>query len=147
MLACERHGSGEPLVVLNGYAAALSDWDPGFMAALEAERELVLVDHRPLGPGPQEAGVQLGAVEVEHAGGVRKLAQLEVVDGGHSPSSCNVIVTFGAYLAFDAPQMRNERAGARSSLQIALPLTTYEPQDLRCRAWWAEHSRPSAKTE
>jgi len=60
--------------------------------------------------------------------------------------------THGAYLADagagpDPGQTQNERAGARSSLQIALPLTTYEPQDLRCRAWWAEHSRPSAKTE
>ncbi len=53
--------------------------------------------------------------------------------------------TYGAYLA--AVLTQNERAEARSSLQIALPLTTYEPQDLRCRAWWAEHSRPSAKTE
>ncbi len=48
-LAYERRGEGDPLLVLNGYAATKADWDPGFIAALGADRELILPDYRGIG--------------------------------------------------------------------------------------------------
>ncbi len=48
-LAYERRGAGRPLLVLNGYAGTKADWDPGFIAALAADRELILLDHRGIG--------------------------------------------------------------------------------------------------
>jgi len=45
-----RLGSGPPVVVLNGYAATAADWDPVFLDALGAGFELVLPDHRGMGP-------------------------------------------------------------------------------------------------
>ncbi|MQA75125.1 MAG: hypothetical protein GEU88_12405 [Solirubrobacterales bacterium] len=51
-LAFERHGAGPPVLVLNGFAATRNDWDPSFIAALAAERELVCLDHRGIGGPP-----------------------------------------------------------------------------------------------
>ena len=48
-LAYERRGADRPLLVLNGYAGTKADWDPGFIAALAADRELILLDHRGIG--------------------------------------------------------------------------------------------------
>ena len=56
-LAYERRGPGPPLVVLNGFAATKDDWDPGFLAALEAGREVIRVDHRGMG-GSEGDGAQ-----------------------------------------------------------------------------------------
>ncbi len=41
-----RRGQGPPLVLLNGFAATRQDWDPTFLAALERQHELILIDHR-----------------------------------------------------------------------------------------------------
>ena len=54
--AFERGGTGAPLVVLNGFAATKDDWDPGFLAALEAGREVIRVDHRAMGGSEGDAG-------------------------------------------------------------------------------------------
>jgi pimeloyl-ACP methyl ester carboxylesterase len=48
-IAFERRGAGPPLVFLNGFAATKADWDPGFLEALEADRELILLDNRGMG--------------------------------------------------------------------------------------------------
>jgi len=45
----ERVGEGPPIVVLNGFAATRDDWDPGFVQALSAGHELVLLDNRGFG--------------------------------------------------------------------------------------------------
>jgi pimeloyl-ACP methyl ester carboxylesterase len=48
-LACRRIGNGRPLVVLNGFAATSSDWDPSFIDVLASSNELILVDYRGIG--------------------------------------------------------------------------------------------------
>lgn len=42
-------GTGPPIVLVNGYAATSEDWDPSFVAALEASFEVVRPDNRGLG--------------------------------------------------------------------------------------------------
>lgn len=38
-------GSGPPLLLVNGYAATGADWDPGFVAALAEDREVICPDN------------------------------------------------------------------------------------------------------
>lgn len=42
-------GSGDPLLVLNGYAGTAADWDPNFVGALAEHFEVVLPDNRGMG--------------------------------------------------------------------------------------------------
>ena len=49
VIGYERRGAGPPLLVLNGFAATMDDWDPTFLAGLEAGREAIRVDHRGMG--------------------------------------------------------------------------------------------------
>jgi pimeloyl-ACP methyl ester carboxylesterase len=49
MSASRRLGSGPPLVLVNGYAATAADWDPTFIEALAAGRELICVDNPGVG--------------------------------------------------------------------------------------------------
>lgn len=51
-------GEGEPLLLVNGYAATSADWDPTFLAALGASRRLICPDNRGFG------GSELGTEEV-----------------------------------------------------------------------------------
>jgi pimeloyl-ACP methyl ester carboxylesterase len=44
-----RIGNGQPLLVLNGFAATSADWDPSFIDRLASSNELILVDHRGIG--------------------------------------------------------------------------------------------------
>ena len=48
-LAYRRVGSGPPLLVLNGFAATIADWEPSFIDALASSNELILLDHRGMG--------------------------------------------------------------------------------------------------
>lgn len=48
-IAYRRIGNGEPLLVLNGFAATSSDWDPLFIHGLASYNELILVDNRGIG--------------------------------------------------------------------------------------------------
>lgn len=48
-LACRRIGIGQPLVILNGFAATSSDWDPSFIDVLASSHELILIDNRGIG--------------------------------------------------------------------------------------------------
>ena len=48
-IACRRVGNGPPLLVLNGFAATSSDWDPSFIDGLASSNALILVDHRGMG--------------------------------------------------------------------------------------------------
>jgi pimeloyl-ACP methyl ester carboxylesterase len=44
-LAWRLVGSGPPLLLVNGYAATGGDWDPGFLAALAEDREVICPDN------------------------------------------------------------------------------------------------------
>jgi pimeloyl-ACP methyl ester carboxylesterase len=48
-IAYRRIGNGRPLLVLNGFAATMSDWDPSFIDRLASSNELILLDHRGIG--------------------------------------------------------------------------------------------------
>ena len=48
-LAYRRIGKGQPLLVLNGFAATSSDWDPYFIARLASSNELILLNNRGIG--------------------------------------------------------------------------------------------------
>ena len=48
-IAYRRLGSGRPLLVLNGLAATIADWDPSFIDRLASASELVLLDNRGIG--------------------------------------------------------------------------------------------------
>src|SRR5881227_1572084 len=44
-----RIGNGQPLLVLNGFAATSADWDPSFIDGLASSNDLILVDNRGIG--------------------------------------------------------------------------------------------------
>jgi pimeloyl-ACP methyl ester carboxylesterase len=48
-IAYQRIGRGRPLLILNGLAATIADWDPSFIDRLASASELVLVDNRGIG--------------------------------------------------------------------------------------------------
>jgi pimeloyl-ACP methyl ester carboxylesterase len=48
-IACRRIGNGQPLLVLNGFAATSADWDPAFIDGLSGRSELILLDNRGIG--------------------------------------------------------------------------------------------------
>ncbi len=48
-IAYRRIGQGRPLLVLNGLAATVADWDPSFIDRLASASELVLLDNRGIG--------------------------------------------------------------------------------------------------
>jgi 3-oxoadipate enol-lactonase len=51
-------GAGQPLLLINGYAATSEDWDPGFLAALGESFEVICPDNRGVG------GSELGKAEL-----------------------------------------------------------------------------------
>jgi pimeloyl-ACP methyl ester carboxylesterase len=48
-IAYRRVGSGPPLLVLNGFAATIADWDPSFINGLASSNEVILLDNRGMG--------------------------------------------------------------------------------------------------
>jgi pimeloyl-ACP methyl ester carboxylesterase len=48
-IAYHRIGNGRPLVVLNGFAATSTDWDPSFIDRLASSNRLILLDNRGIG--------------------------------------------------------------------------------------------------
>jgi pimeloyl-ACP methyl ester carboxylesterase len=48
-IAYRRIGKGRPLLVLNGFGATSSDWDPLFIHGLASYSELILLDNRGIG--------------------------------------------------------------------------------------------------
>jgi len=48
-IAYRRIGSGRPLLVLNGFAATIGDWEPTFIDRLASSNELILLDNRGIG--------------------------------------------------------------------------------------------------
>ena len=50
-------GRGPPLVLVNGYAATASDWDPAFLSALASSFEVVCPDNRGVGGAALGAGL------------------------------------------------------------------------------------------
>jgi pimeloyl-ACP methyl ester carboxylesterase len=60
-------GSGDPLVVLNGYAATMEDWDPTFLEQLAENHRLLCIDHRGVGgsePGGEPLSIERMARDV-----------------------------------------------------------------------------------
>src|SRR5262245_13320118 len=45
-IVCKRVGKGQPLLVLNGFAATSADWDPFFIDRLASSNELILLNNR-----------------------------------------------------------------------------------------------------
>jgi pimeloyl-ACP methyl ester carboxylesterase len=45
-IAYRRVGKGQPLLVLNGFAATSTDWDPSFIDRLASSNELILLNNR-----------------------------------------------------------------------------------------------------
>lgn len=48
-LAWREQGAGAPLLLINGYAASSTDWDPGLLAALGRSFRLICPDNRGIG--------------------------------------------------------------------------------------------------
>jgi len=66
-LAWREIGSGEPLLLLNGYAGAKADWDPVFLEQLAAHSRVICPDNRGIGDselGTEEATVERLAADV-----------------------------------------------------------------------------------
>jgi pimeloyl-ACP methyl ester carboxylesterase len=55
-IAYRRVGNGPPLLVLNGFAATIADWDPSFIDRLASSNELILLDHRGMGGSTDNGG-------------------------------------------------------------------------------------------
>ena len=51
-----RLGNGRPLLVLNGFGATSSDWDPLFIHGLVSYSELILLDNRGIGGSATTGG-------------------------------------------------------------------------------------------
>ncbi len=54
-LAWTRHGSGPPLLLINGYAATAADWDPAFLDALSERSTIIRIDNIGMGASPAPA--------------------------------------------------------------------------------------------
>jgi pimeloyl-ACP methyl ester carboxylesterase len=52
LLPASQLGTGEPLVLINGYAASRADWDPAFVAALAARSTVIAPDSPGIGESP-----------------------------------------------------------------------------------------------
>ncbi|HWJ43259.1 MAG TPA: alpha/beta fold hydrolase [Solirubrobacterales bacterium] len=66
-LAWRLVGSGPPLLLVNGYAATGADWDPGFVAALAEDREVICPDNCGVGesdPRPERLGIEAIAADL-----------------------------------------------------------------------------------
>ena len=48
-IICRRVGKGQPLLLLNGFAATGADWDPSFIDRLASSNELILLNNRGIG--------------------------------------------------------------------------------------------------
>lgn len=51
-LAARDAGRGDPLILINGYAATKDDWDPAFVAALAERSAVIAPDNRGVGASP-----------------------------------------------------------------------------------------------
>ena len=51
-LAHRELGNGEPLILLNGYAATKDDWDPAFLERLGSHARVICPDNRGVGESP-----------------------------------------------------------------------------------------------
>src|SRR4029077_4507104 len=64
-IAYRRVGSGRPLLVLNGFAGARTDWDPSFIHGLAGSNELILLDNRGIGSSTDD-GKPFDIVRLAH---------------------------------------------------------------------------------
>jgi pimeloyl-ACP methyl ester carboxylesterase len=64
-LVYRRIGKGRPLVVLNGFGATSSDWDPSFIDRLASSNELILLNNRGIG-GSADDGQPFDIAKLAH---------------------------------------------------------------------------------
>lgn len=65
-LAARTAGAGDPLVLVNGYAATKDDWDPAFVAALARQSTVLMPDNRGVGASPPAgADLSVGAMAAD----------------------------------------------------------------------------------
>ena len=55
-LECRELGAGNPVVLINGYAATKDDWDPAFVQELSRGARVVCLDNRGMGESPLVEG-------------------------------------------------------------------------------------------
>jgi pimeloyl-ACP methyl ester carboxylesterase len=81
-LAWRTVGSGPPLLLLNGYAATGTDWDPQLLLALSQSFEAICLDNRGMGESqlgdPAELSVDAMARDVEQLLDALELARVPV---------------------------------------------------------------------
>jgi pimeloyl-ACP methyl ester carboxylesterase len=81
-LAWRTLGAGEPLLLINGYAASSVDWDPAFLDALAASRQLICPDNCGIGESeladPEQLSVDSMAVDLEGLLDALGIARLDV---------------------------------------------------------------------
>ena len=104
MIAYQREGAGYPIVVLNGFAGSRVDWDPSFLAALEAGHELILVDNR--GMGESGGGEDPFTVEGMAAD------TIELVESLGLDRPCLLGWSMGGFVAMAVALARPELAGS-----------------------------------
>ena len=86
-IAYRRVGNGLRLLVLNGFAATTTDWEPSFIDGLASSNELILVDNRGIGGSTDDgqpfdiARLADDAARVIDALGFEHTSVLWMVDG------------------------------------------------------------------
>jgi pimeloyl-ACP methyl ester carboxylesterase len=75
-----RIGNGQPLVILNGFAATSSDWDPSFIDRLASSNELILLDNRGIGRSADDGQPFDIAKLADDAGRVIEMLGIEQVN-------------------------------------------------------------------
>jgi pimeloyl-ACP methyl ester carboxylesterase len=83
-----RLGNGRPLLVLNGFGATSSDWDPLFIHGLASYNELILLDNSGIGSSADDgrpfdiARLIAQTLALQHPNRVNKLILLSTDPGG-----------------------------------------------------------------
>ena len=105
-------GEGEPLLLINGYAATGADWDPGFLAGLAESFEVICPDNRGVG------GSELGEEELTIDGMAADLETL--LDALEIERATVVGWSMGGFVA--------QRLAARAATRVAaLALLATDP--------------------
>jgi pimeloyl-ACP methyl ester carboxylesterase len=98
-IAWRRLGQGPPLLLINGYAATKSDWDPGFLTELSGFATVICPDNRGLGDSEPGGGELTVGAMADDMGAL--------LDGLSIPSAAVAGWSMGGFvaqqLAADAP--------------------------------------------
>ncbi len=103
-IAWSKHGSGPPLLLINGYAATGADWAPQLLAGLQGEFTVICPDNRGVG------GSALGAGELSVAGMAADL--LAVLDALRIECASLCGWSMGGFLVQELAATHPERVSA-----------------------------------